>query len=282
MRNCRFGLLMTTTLALTVPLFSIHAKAEESLLERGTYLVQTVAACGNCHTPKEGPLQGQELAGGFKIEFPAFAAYASNITPDQETGVGAWSDEQLITAIREGKRPDGSIIGPPMPIALYRQLSDRDVHAIVAYLRTVKPVQNVVPKSEYKFPLPPAYGPSVGSVADVPNSDPVRYGEYLAGPVAHCVECHTPFVQGHPDFANQLGHGGFEFPGPWGVSISRNITNDAEKGLGAWTDDQIRIAITQGLRPDGNALLPPMPFYAYRAIKDEDLNAIIAYLRTLR
>lgn len=254
----------------------------ETLLERGTYLVNSIVACGNCHTRPAGPMAGVELAGGFLVEEPPFKAFAPNITPDPETGIGNWTEAQLITAIRQGLRPDGSVIGPPMPISLYRSLSDRDVQAIVAYVRTVKPVKNVVPRSEYRMPLPPNYGPPVGSVPDVSPDDPVAYGAYLAGPAGHCIECHTPQVEGRPDFANQLGAGGFPFNGPWGISVSRNITPDPESGLGKWTDAQIKTAITQGVRPDGSRLLPPMGFSYYARMTETDLNALVAYLRSLR
>ncbi len=120
-------------------------------LERGRYLMQAVAACGNCHTPQDrnGPKPGMELAGGLPFDEPGFKAYASNITPDPETGIGRWTDAQIVIAIREGKRPDGSLIGPPMPFEQYRGISDRDVAAIVAHLRSVPPVKNAVRKSDY-------------------------------------------------------------------------------------------------------------------------------------
>ena len=158
--------------------------AAQTPLERGTYLMTSIVACGNCHTQNtpQGPVPGMELAGGTKFEEGFGIAYASNITPDPETGIGKWTDAQIITAIREGKRPDGSIIGPPMPVPLYRDLSDGDVRAIVAYLRSVKPVANKVSKAEYKVPLPPSYGPPVTTVAAVPRTDRVKYGAYLAGP----------------------------------------------------------------------------------------------------
>ena len=90
---------------------------------------------------------------------PGFDANAPNITPDKETGIGNWTDAQIIASIREGKRPDGTIIGPPMPIGLYPGMSDDDANAIVAYLRQVKPIRNKIPPSVYRIPLPPAYGP---------------------------------------------------------------------------------------------------------------------------
>ena len=150
---------------------------------------------------------------------PGFDANAPNITPDPETGIGNWTDEQIIASIREGKRPDGSIIGPPMPIGLYRDISDNDVKAIVAYLRNVKPVKNEIPPSVYRIPLPPAYGPPVVSVPEPDRNDPIAYGAYLAGPAGHCVECHSPLTPKGADLANNLGAGGFEFHGPWGVSV---------------------------------------------------------------
>ncbi len=254
----------------------------ETPLERGAYLVNGVAACGNCHTMQtpEGPVPGMELAGGLELPEPGvFVARASNITPDVETGVGGWTDDQLIVAIREGKRPDGSTIGPPMPFSLYRDLSDTDVRAMVAYLRSVPAVSNDVAASEYPFPLPPAYGPPVTTVADVDRGDPVAYGAYLAGPVGHCVECHSPpGPNGAPDHVNMRGAGGFAFHGPWGKSVSTNIT---PTGLGDWSDAAIKAAITTGARPDGSRLLPPMPFHFYANMTDEDLDAIVAYLRTL-
>jgi mono/diheme cytochrome c family protein len=253
----------------------------ETLLERGTYVMKSIVACGNCHTPKgpKGEIPGMELAGMAPFfKTPEFTANAPNITPDKATGIGAWSDKQIIAAIREGKRPDGSIIGPPMPIGLYRSLSDRDIRAIVTYLRQIKPVRNEIPKSEYRIPLPPSYGPPVGNVPEVPRSDEVTYGAYLAGPAGHCIECHSPMGPKGPDIEKQLGAGGFEFPGPWGMSVSANIT---PTGLSDRSDAEIKKMITQGIRPDGSRMLPPMAYPYYAKIRDEDLDAIIAYLRTL-
>lgn len=266
-----------TALAGVVPAAGVKA---ETLLERGTYLMQGIVACGNCHTPKgpDGELPGMELAGGFLIEDEAFTAYAPNITPDVETGIGGWTDEQIIAAIREGRRPDGTIIGPPMPIALYRDISDRDVKAIVAYIRATKPVKNTVPQSSYRMPLPPTYGPPVKSVAEVPQDNMLAYGAYLAGPLGHCIECHSPLGPTGPDWQNQTGAGGIQFAGPWGVSHAANIT---PTNLGSWSDAEIKQAITEGLRPNGQRLLPPMAFGYYKNITLRDLDAIVAYLRSL-
>ncbi|WP_372618421.1 c-type cytochrome [Falsiroseomonas sp.] len=252
---------------------------EAALLERGRYLVEVTGACGNCHTPMgpQGPLPGRHLAGGTVFDEQPFRAVAPNITPDPETGIGRWTDAQIATAIREGKRPDGSIIGPPMPMAFYRGLADRDLAAMVAYLRTVPPVRNAVEKSVYRIPLPPSYGPPVASVA-MPAEDPVARGAYLAGPVAHCLECHTPMLpNGHSDMT-RLGAGGMVFRGPWGETVGRNITPHA---LRDWTDAEIERAIRTGVSRDGSRLRPPMAFWAYQHMSPRDMGDLIAYLRSM-
>jgi hypothetical protein len=94
------------------------------------------------------------------------------------------------------------------------------------------------------------------------------------------MECHTPMVRGQRQF-DRLGAGGFEFPGPWGVSVSRNITSHKEKGIGDWSDAEIKRAITHGVRKDGTKLKPPMGFEWYARMTDEDLSAVVAYLRTV-
>ena len=223
------------------------------------------------------------LAGAFQVERAEFTAYAPNITPDHETGIGAWSDEEIIRAIREGVRPDGTVIGPPMPIRVYREMSDTDVRAIVAYLRTVAPVRNSVPLSEYNIPLPESYGPPVDTVAEVSREDTVAYGAYVANALGHCMECHTPLVKGSPDLS-RTGLGGNVFVKPHGmelVAVAANISPHPEQGIGAWTDDEIKRAITQATSRDGRLLQPAMPFYFYEKVSDEDLEAIIAYLRSI-
>jgi mono/diheme cytochrome c family protein len=275
--------LASLTLILALTALPVWPGRAETLLERGSYLINGIVACGNCHTPQgpDGPLPGMELAGGLVIAEEAFTVRTPNITPDEETGIGKWTDAQIIAAIREGRRPDGRIIGPPMPIDLYRQMSDRDVRALVAYLRQVQPVRNPVPPSEYRIPLPTSYGPPVGSVPDVPRADPLTYGAYLAGPLGHCIECHTLVIGGQADFRRRLGAGGNVFHGPWGTSVARNITPDRETGIGEWTDEQIRRAITRGISADGSPLKPPMGFRYYANIADPDLKALIACLRSL-
>ena len=208
-----------------------------------------------------------------------FRALASNITQDRETGIGAWTDAQIALAIREGKRPDGRLIGPPMPIELYRGISDADLAAMVAYLRTVRPVRNAVAASRYEIPLPPSYGPPVARVA-APADNPVARGAYLAGPLGHCTECHTPMgAQGQRDWS-RTGAGGPPIHGPWGAAVPSNITPHAD-GLGGWTEAQVIRAVTQGISADGRRLSPPMGFGYYATMRPADLRDLAAYLRSL-
>ena len=122
--------------------------------------------------------------------------------------------------------------------------------------------------------------PPLGIVPAVPESDTLRYGAYLVT-IGHCMECHTPMVRGRHDWAKDLGRGGFEFPGPWGVSVSRNITQSKSKGIGGWSDAEIKRAITTGVDKDGKHLKPPMGFSYYAQMSDLDIADIIAYLRTV-
>jgi mono/diheme cytochrome c family protein len=260
----------------------VTAADADTPVERGRYLVETIAACGNCHTPLggNGPELEKQLAGGMVIlDIPPMRAVAPNITPDLETGIGSWTDDEIARAIREGIRPDGSVIGPPMPFSMYRGLADDDLQAMVAYLRTVAPVRNEAEPSTFRFPLPPAWGPPVQHVEAPPRTDQVAYGGYLAGPVGHCMECHTPMLaEGGFDYENRLGWGGNELPGPWGVVVTADLTPTR---LGSWTDEEIIRAITQGISHDGRKLSPPMGFGYYAGMTPEDLKAIVAYLRTL-
>ena len=257
-----------------------------ALLERGDYLMNSIAACGNCHSPRDenGDLiEGMELAGAFVIEEPAFRAYAPNITPHEESGIGTWTDEEIIRAVREGIRPDGRVLGPPMGFPFYRGISDRDMQALVAYLRQVPPVDNEVPASTYNIPLPENWGPPVGSVPEPNKDDQIEYGRYLTHNVGHCTDCHTPLVMGAHDFS-RIGAGGNYFPMPFGASwsaLAANITQHPQLGIGEWTDDEIKQAIRTGTSRDGRQLLPFMAFDWYANISDEDLDAIVAYLRTL-
>ncbi|MDD9740475.1 MULTISPECIES: c-type cytochrome [Marinovum] len=251
----------------------------EGHMDRGEYLVTTVMACGNCHTPMgpQGPIADQALAGRLVEKNPMFTAIAPNITPAGR--VSDWSDEALARAIREGLRPDGTVIGPPMPMLLYRHISDDDLAAVVAYLRRVPAVEADPGTSEYNMPLPPAYGPPIDSVSAPAAAVNAEYGEYVAQ-LAHCMECHSPMTPQGPDLGANMGRGGFEFHGPWGTSVSANLTHH-DDGLVGYSDAEIKTMITQGVRPDGERMMPPMPYGQFAGMTDQDLDALVVYLRAL-
>jgi mono/diheme cytochrome c family protein len=269
------------TVALVLALAG-SAQAQSDLVKRGDYLVNTIMTCQNCHTPvgPKGPDFSKAFSGGLSWDEPPFKVTAPNITEDKETGIGAWTDDQIKHLLRTGVRPNGVPIAAVMPVGFYKIITDRDMDAIVAYLRTVKPVKNKVPDPIYRFPAKSQTPPGAEEeYTEAMLKDPVKHGFYLAT-IGHCFECHTPMGPKGHDWKN-YGAGGMEFPGPWGKSVSRNISSSKTKGIGAWSDAQIKTAITTGVDKDGKHLNPPMGFGYYAHMTDGDLHDLIAYLRTL-
>lgn len=147
--------------------------------------------------------------------------------------------------------------------------------------RIVKPIRNVVQKSTYRMPLPAAYGPPVTYVADVSTSDKLAYGAYLATGLGHCMDCHTPLVEGRNDMS-RLGAGGNAIGAlDGGVMVSANLTPGNPNGFASWTNAQAKAAITRGERPD-RPLAPLMAYSWYKNMTNEDLDALIKFLRTLK
>lgn len=279
----RTSLRLAACLVLAAP-FAAGWAQDDAQMVRGKYLMEGVVACANCHIArgdKGQPLFDKGMSGGMLFEDAAFKARAPNITPDPETGIGKWTDAQLAKAIREGIRPDGSVIGPPMPIPFYRNISDSDLAAIIAYIKAQPPVKHVVAKSTYNFPLPPNYGPPLAPVQAPDAADTLKYGQYLAN-IGHCMECHTPRNNKGMLVTSRLGAGGQVFPGPDGsTTLSANLTPH-ENGLKDWTDAQIAQTIRTGIDKNGHHLKPIMAFGWYKNINDSDMNALITYLRSLK
>jgi mono/diheme cytochrome c family protein len=269
---------------------AVTAAAEPSatgpgLLERGRYLVEDVAACGLCHTTPAAngrPDAAMAQAGGRIFEGRGLRAVAPNIAPAPETGVGRWTEAQFADAMRNGRRPDGSRLGPPMPVEAYRGISDRDIAAMWAYLRSLPPVRNAAERSRFAFE-PTRFDPPVTSVPAPPAGDPVRRGEYLAVHLAHCMDCHSPRIG--PDRADpdRVGAGGRVFQSAAGPVPSRNITPHAEAGIGRWSDEQIARALTDAVAPDGRRLSTSMSNRApgWARMTGRDMADLLAYLRAL-
>ena len=268
---------------LAAALFSGFAFAE-SPIERGDYLVNGLMTCGNCHTPR-GPGGvydlSRQLSGGPQTwDEESFKVKGANITPDLQTGIGKWSSADIRKLLVTGFRPDGTQIAPMMPYGFYKVLTTADVDALVAYLKSVPAVRSAVEPPIYKSALTISTPQGAEkAMAEADMVDPARRGFYLVT-IAHCMECHTPLVNGRHDFA-QLGKGGQVFKGPFGVTVSRNITAHGTAGLGAWSDDEIKAVISKGVRKDGTQLKPPMAFQSYARMTAQDLSAIVAYLRTV-
>jgi mono/diheme cytochrome c family protein len=284
-----------TGIACVLLLAARDVATAEAPVERGAYLVNTIMACGNCHTPRDAQgkmIAERALSGGLSFNTPAFIATAPNITPDVETGIGSWSDAEIKQALVKGMRPDhGRLAGVPlaaiMPANFYKALLPDDLDAIVAYLRGVKPIRNEVADPVYKAPVHrDPYPDAEAGFSSATTVDAVRRGAYLVT-IGHCMECHSAWSRGVSDFAGGFGRGGRVFPPPVGApegtptSIAANITPDPAAGIGAWTDQEIVRAVTQGTARDGRTLKPPMAYGYYAGLRDADLADIVAYLRTV-
>jgi mono/diheme cytochrome c family protein len=266
---------------MAVVALSATASAQDAV-QRGDYLVNTIMTCGNCHSPKGPPaaIAGKDFSGGLRFDEPPFDVTAPNITPDKNTGIGNWSAAEIKKSIIDGVRPNGVPLAPIMPSDFYAILTPGDADAIVAYLQSLKSVSNKVPDPIYKLLFSLHRFPGTEKpMAAADMSDKIKHGFYLVS-IGHCLECHTPMSQGRLEL-DKIGKGGREFHGPWGTSLSRNITPSKTAGIGDWTDAEIKRAITEGKRKDGSPMKPPMGYGYYARMTDSDLNDVIAYLRTL-
>jgi mono/diheme cytochrome c family protein len=246
-------------------------------LGRGAYIA-AIAGCTTCHTPMmpDGQLHdhSRELA-GTKVDLPGGAvAYLPNISPDRETGIGSWTDAQIIAAIRMGVRPDGSRLAPFMPYPYYNRMTDQDAAALVAWMRAQPPIKNAVPRNQ-NSPLKPVDVAQPRGYVDR-TDDPKAHGEYIVT-LMHCDACHTP-RQG--PFANQTGAGGTPM-GP-GV-IASNITSDPDTGIGTWGEQDVIDAVRTMKVPEGGDIRPPMANYkeAWSQLSDADAHAMAVFVKAI-
>jgi mono/diheme cytochrome c family protein len=255
------------------------------LVRRGEYLVRDVSVCGHCHAADPRDPDGP-LAGGLAFRnWRLGTIYAANLTPDRQTGIGAWSEAELVRAIRNGQDREGHLLAPVMPYEWLSGLSDRDALAIAAYLKSQPPVTRrlrnrpdlvfnvaralILRPARTEANPPPARGPTA------------EYGRYLADNVGLCADCHTPRggLQQAPD-RHRLYAGDASPPSAFPANPS-NLTPDAETGIGRWTEEEFLRTLRTGTDPAGNRLHPFMPWREYRRMTDDDLRAIYRYLRTL-
>jgi mono/diheme cytochrome c family protein len=277
---------MVRIVALGLALLAATGAWAQSLqIERGRYLIDAVMACDGCHTPR-GPTgfnMERRFSGGSQVwDEPAYTVRGSNITPDQETGIGSWSAEDVKRLMVDGKRPNGVQVSHQMPYPFYKILTPGDLDAVVTYMQTIRPVRNAVPPPVYKTSWITELVPGAErSIGDTVPTDPVQRGFYLAT-IAHCMECHSRTPDGRQDYKNWQGKGGYVFKGPFGQVTTSNITSHREKGIGAWTDGEIRRALVEGVGRDGRAFKLPMARQVYFSkMTDQDLNALIAWVRAI-
>lgn len=267
-------------------------------LERGKYLFNHVTGCGHCHSEEDDKRFGHPMVEGTYGQGKVFPAdpsvpadlVAANITPDKETGVGNWTDGELIRAIREGISRDGHPLYPGMPYTEFGSLSDEDVESVVAYLRTIPAKNHKQPATKIRFPMSlivRLIPKPVGSVPAVDRNDRAAYGKYLVG-IAGCQFCHTPFEKGQP-VKEKLFAGGHVFHTAPGIrAVSGNLTPEPNTGLGTMSEQQFLDKFFQykdyaakgapEIRPELNTV---MPWLSYTNMEADDLKAIYAYLRTL-
>jgi mono/diheme cytochrome c family protein len=271
----------------------------EMRLKRGEYLFQNVAGCVDCHSQRDftlysGPIvKGTEGGGGMefneKVGIPG-VLYGKNITPDPETGIGTWTDEEIIRALTQGINKKGDTLFPIMPYPHYNHASKEDLLSIIAYVRTLKPIKNKVPDRKLMIPIAMAYPgpvlqPSIENNVAPRVTDKVKYGEYLAN-MAECATCHSPLTQQGPDMSRMYA-GGYRFEIGGFVVNSANITSDSATGIGSWTDQQFMNKFLP-YREEANYNFKAgkqntiMPLSLHAGMTDEDLRAIWAYLKTVK
>ncbi|MGE0406738.1 MAG: cytochrome c [Candidatus Korobacteraceae bacterium] len=263
--------------------------AADAKLERGRYLAENLADCESCHsefnweTDPPEPLPGRLGSGApFPLEGLPFPVYVPNISSHKTMGAGGWTDEQLARAIREGIGHDGRVLSPIMPYMNFRALSDNDVAAVIAYVRTYPSVDKptvtpTIPEPVRKqLPQPP---PLAKPVPDPDRSDPVKYGQYLVS-VAACIDCHTPLSPKMEPMMELAFSGGQPINGPWGKAASANITPDAS-GI-SYYDEKMFLEMLRTGHVKARKLNPIMPYWRFRNLDESDQKAIFAYLRTLK
>jgi mono/diheme cytochrome c family protein len=265
---------------------SAQAPAGRDAVASGKYVFGAAGGCG-CHTEKDRPVN----SGGRKYDGPFGSVYSSNITPDRQTGIGDWTDDQIITAIRLGRRPNGERLIPVHPYPVFNGMAEGDLRALVAFLRSLPAVNR--PNTPKKITMPlfesvflpawlAAFAPRETPPATAPTAGLAR-GEYLVRAVGHCGECHTP--RGVTQATDNSRFLGGTQKGPDGDPVP-NITPDKDTGL-TWSEEEIADYLETGNKPDGDVaggLMAEVIEGTAAGFKDltkEDRLAIARYLKAI-
>jgi mono/diheme cytochrome c family protein len=257
--------------------------AKASLVERGAYLAKA-ADCMACHTTQGG----KPYAGGLGFKLPFGTLYSTNITPDKDTGIGDYSDQDFLNAVHRGVRRDGARLYPAMPFVSYTYMTDADALAIKAYLFSLPPVHAAAPDNTLAFPFNQRWAMNFWSAVfnsdtrfepDTSQSPEWNRGAYLAEALAHCGECHTPrnlafALDNRRKFAGAVTAGWRAF----------NISSDKATGIGSWRDDDLISYLSIGHAAGHGTAAGPMGEAVDRSFSQltpEDVRAVVAYLRTV-
>lgn len=277
----------------SLPPEDIKVPSTPEAIARGEYIFSVLADCDGCHsqhdTTKFGlPIIAATRGGGFT--FPAELGLpgkvtAPNITPDVETGIGAWTNGEKLRAIREGVSRDGRALFPFMPYQSFAKMSDGDALALLAFLNSMPPVKNVAPRTELNFPVnlaikfEPAPSRNVPEMADK--------GEYLVT-IADCKTCHSKLKDGVP-IAGMEFAGGEPFPMLGFKAVSANITPDNDTGIGKMSEaefverfHQYRKYAAEGPPPLTAENFTVMPWLGFSRMSEEELKLIYGYLRKVK
>lgn len=278
------------------PVISVEVTPER--VARGAYLANNVAVCIDCHSTRDWSkfaapiIPGTEGKGGEMFDRATAGVpgtiYSSNITP---AGIKDYTDGELLRTFTTGVTRKNRPLFPLMPYYAYNNLSREDAYSIIAYVRSLAPIENHVPEGELTFPMSMIVK-SIPLKSYEPKPDPDRantleYGKYLTA-VAACGDCHTPAVKGEPVPGMEFA-GGFEFHLPNAVVRSLNITPDDETGIGIWTREDFIARFkafaaeeSRNVPVDSHEFNTVMPWIMYAGMTDEDLGAIYEFLRTVK
>jgi mono/diheme cytochrome c family protein len=274
--------------AVVAPSAVAHAQADD-LAAKGQYVFALAGGCA-CHTEPKGT----HHVGARAFPIPFGTVYSTNITQDKETGLGAWTEQQIQEAMIKGIRRDGSRILPVMPYEKYSGMAREDMKALIAYLRTLKPVTKSTPELKSWAPFARGIGTPLflkvfGRFANAPTQAPksgIERGRYLVEHVSLCGDCHTPRNSiGVPNRSLYLAGAGKKI-GPLGNAVP-NITPDKETGIREWKREDIAELLISGTKPDLDnvqglmeEVIQGTPF-GYKDMKKEDALAIADYLKSI-
>lgn len=258
-------------------------------LARGQYLAEGVSGCMFCHSEHDWSrrdmpiLPGRKGAGAiFPLKDLPGQLVSANLTPDPQTGLGDWTDDEIARAIREGVDRNGRTLFPLMPYERFHHMSDEDLASVVVYLRSLPPVHDTLPPTEIRFPvnylIRSVPQPLDGPVPPPDSSTAAKRGAYLVE-IAGCVDCHSPQKNGAPIPGLQFG-GGLVLDRPWGRVASANITPDPS-GI-PYYDAELFVQAMRTGYVKARPLNPIMPWGTYGNMTDDNLRDIFAYLQTLK